>query len=77
MQVLIHKLRGAAEAAVVTLFALLLFSCANAQDKQAANQANVVKDPDAANKNEGQLPWNKQESWETQGSNLSGITDRR
>ncbi len=46
-----------------------LISCASQKEQVA-----VVKDPDA--KPESQLPWNKQEKWET-GGQLSGITDRR
>jgi hypothetical protein len=46
-----------------------LVSCASQKDQVA-----IVNDPDA--KPESQLPWNKQEKWET-GSQLSGITDRR
>ena len=46
-----------------------LISCASQKDQVA-----VVNDPDA--KPESQLPWNKQEKWET-GGPLAGITDRR
>src|SRR6266481_2659790 len=34
----------------------------------------LVDDPDA--KKESQIPWNKQEKWETQGQ-FAGMTDRR
>jgi outer membrane biogenesis lipoprotein LolB len=34
----------------------------------------LVDDPDA--KKESQLPWNKQEKWESEGQ-LSGMSDRR
>ena len=47
--------------------ALIFVSCAH--EKPA-----LVDDPDS--KHEGQMPWNKQEKWETQGQ-MSGITDRR
>ena len=47
--------------------AALFLSCAH--EKPA-----LVDDPDS--KHEGQMPWNKQEKWETQGQ-MSGITDRR
>ena len=47
--------------------ALVFVSCAH--EKPA-----LVDDPDS--KHEGQMPWNKQEKWETQGQ-MSGITDRR
>jgi uncharacterized lipoprotein YajG len=45
----------------------LLASCAT--QKEVA----IVHDPDA--KAEGEMPWNKQEKWET-GGQLSGMTDR-
>jgi hypothetical protein len=35
----------------------------------------LVDDPDS--KKEGALPWNKQESWETQGQLQAGATDHR
>jgi hypothetical protein len=56
---------------VVLLFAAAtgLVSCASQKDQVA-----IVKDPDA--KPESQLPWNKQEKWETAGP-LANITDRR
>ena len=47
--------------------AALLSSCAH--EKPA-----LVEDPDS--KHESQMPWNKQEKWETQGQ-MAGITDRR
>ena len=47
--------------------AAIFVSCAH--EKPA-----LVDDPDT--KHEGQMPWNKQEKWETQGQ-MSGITDRR
>jgi hypothetical protein len=49
-------------------FAIMAVSCAH--EKPA-----LVEDPDS--KHEGQMPWNRQEKWETQGGQLSGITDRR
>jgi len=72
----IRKLLKPLGAALLLTAAFSLASCANTSDRQAENQQKLVKDPDKA-KNEGQLPWNRQEAWETQGSNLSGITDRR
>jgi hypothetical protein len=47
----------------------LLVSCATEKPKPA-----LVDDPDAAR--ESQIPWNKQEKWETQGQ-FAGMTDRR
>ncbi|HXM74156.1 MAG TPA: hypothetical protein VN904_02685 [Chthoniobacterales bacterium] len=44
-------------------------SCASQKE-----QVGIVNDPDA--KPESQLPWNKQEKWET-GGQLANITDRR
>lgn len=52
---------------LVLVAAALFVSCAH--EKPA-----LVNDPDA--QHEGQMPWNKQEKWETQGQ-MSGITDRR
>jgi hypothetical protein len=46
-----------------------LASCAT--DKSSAR---LVSDPDE--RHESQLPWNKQESWET-GGQFAGMTDRR
>jgi outer membrane biogenesis lipoprotein LolB len=40
----------------------------------AAEKPALVDDPDS--KHESQMPWNKQEKWETQGQ-MAGITDRR
>ena len=51
-------------------FGVILFA-ACAKDKPA-----LVSDPDA--KKEGALPWNQQESWETQGQFQQGAgTDHR
>lgn len=47
----------------------LLISCATEKPKPA-----LVDDPDAGR--ESQIPWNKQEKWETQGQ-FAGMTDRR
>jgi hypothetical protein len=49
--------------------AFTLVSCASQKEQVA-----LVNDPDA--KHESQLPWNKQEKWETGGA-LAGMTDRR
>ena len=56
--------------AAVLLFAsaTLMVSCATQKD------VALVKDPDA--KPEGQLPWNKQEKWET-GGQFANFSDRR
>jgi len=47
----------------------LLAGCATQKPKPA-----LVDDPDAAT--ESQIPWNKQEKWETQGQ-FANMTDRR
>lgn len=47
----------------------LMISCATEKPKPA-----LVDDPDAAA--ESQIPWNKQEKWETQGQ-FAGMTDHR
>jgi hypothetical protein len=49
--------------------AAMFVSCASQKERGA-----VVDDPDA--KHESQIPWNKQEKWETGGS-LQNMTDRR
>jgi hypothetical protein len=46
----------------------LLVSCASQRDQV------LVSDPDA--KKESQIPWNRQEKWESQGA-MGNITDRR
>jgi outer membrane biogenesis lipoprotein LolB len=48
---------------------MALVACATQKSTPA-----LVDDPDA--KKESQIPWNKQEKWESQGQ-LAGITDRR
>jgi outer membrane biogenesis lipoprotein LolB len=48
---------------------LFLGACATQKDPPA-----LVSDPDA--KKESQIPWNKQEKWESEGQ-LSGMSDRR
>ena len=47
----------------------LLAGCATEKPKPA-----LVDDPDAGR--ESQIPWNKQEKWETQGQ-FANMTDRR
>ena len=51
---------------------LFLGACATQKDPPA-----LVSDPDA--KKESQIPWNKQEKWESEGQygGLSGMSDRR
>lgn len=57
-------------AAVLLLAATtILASCASQKERVA-----LVNDPDA--KQEGTLPWNKQEKWET-GSQFANMTDHR
>jgi hypothetical protein len=48
---------------------MALVACATEKPRVA-----LVDDPDA--KKESQIPWNKQEKWETQGQ-FAGMTDRR
>ena len=57
-------------AVILLLAAAISFVSCASQKEQAA----IVNDPDA--KPESQLPWNKQEKWET-GGQLANITDRR
>jgi outer membrane biogenesis lipoprotein LolB len=49
--------------------ALFLSACATEKPAPA-----LVSDPDA--KRESQLPWNKQEKWESEGQ-FAGMSDRR
>jgi hypothetical protein len=49
--------------------AVMLVSCASQKEPVA-----LVKDPDAHN--ESQIPWNKQEKWET-GAQMAGMTNTR
>jgi len=57
-------------AGVLLLAAASAFvSCASQKE-----QVRLVNDPDE--RPESQIPWNKQEKWETQGQ-FAGITDRR
>jgi hypothetical protein len=58
-------------AAAFLLAATTVFvSCASQKE-----QVGLVNDPDA--KPESQMPWNKQEKWETNGGALANMTDRR
>ena len=56
------------------VFAFFLLGAATLFVSCAHEQPALVDDPDS--KHEGQMPWNKQEKWETQGQ-MGGITDRR
>jgi hypothetical protein len=56
------------------IFNLLLLVGAAIFVSCAHEKPALVDDPDS--KHEGQMPWNKQEKWETSGQ-MSGITDRR
>jgi hypothetical protein len=58
-----------------TISALLLLAGCMAFAACATQKPQVlVDDPDA--KKESQIPWNKQEQWETQGQ-FANMTDRR
>jgi hypothetical protein len=65
MQGRIRKLKALFLLVVASTFV----SCASQKE-----QVSIVQDPDA--KHESQIPWNKQEKWETQAA-MGGITDRR
>ena len=56
--------------ALLLVVAGLLASCASQKENVA-----LVKDPDA--KPEGAMPWNKQEKWETGGTQFANMTDHR
>jgi len=55
--------------ALLLVAAGLMVSCASQKENVA-----LVKDPDA--KQEGVMPWNKQEKWET-GGQFSNFSDHR
>lgn len=65
----IRKYKARFVALSLGMGASLLISCASEKEQVA-----LVKDPD--DKPASQIPWNKQEKWETQ-NQLGGITDRR
>jgi hypothetical protein len=65
MQVRIRNIK----ALFLLVLTLTFVSCASQKEN-----VTVVQDPDA--KKESQIPWNRQEKWETQAA-LGGITDRR
>jgi hypothetical protein len=53
---------------------LLLAACVAFVGCATEKKVALVDDPDA--KKESQIPWNKQEKWETQ-SQFTGMTDHR
>jgi hypothetical protein len=57
-----------------SLFGFFLIASCAVFVSCAHEKPALVDDPDS--KHEGQMPWNKQEKWETQGQ-MAGITDRR
>ena len=65
----IRRLRRPIAALLLLTAAGTLISCASQKHDVA-----LVKDPDA--KPEGQMPWNKQEKWET-GGQFANMTDHR
>jgi hypothetical protein len=65
----IRKQKGKISALLMIAGTSMLISCANQKDRVA-----LVNDPDA--KPEGQMPWNKQEKWET-GGQFANMTDHR
>ena len=59
-----------------TISVLLLFvGCVAFVGCATKKEVALVDDPDA--KKESQMPWNKQEKWETQQSTFTGMTDHR
>jgi hypothetical protein len=65
----IRNLKRSGSALLLLAGAMIFVSCASQKEQVA-----LVNDPDA--KHESQLPWNKQEKWETGGA-LANMTDRR
>ena len=66
----IRKLRKPIASALLLAALGTLVSCASQKDHVA-----LVKDPDA--KQEGALPWNRQEKWEGGGPQFANMTDHR
>jgi len=54
---------------------LLLAGCVAFVGCAAEKTVALVNDPDA--KSESQIPWNKQEKWESEQGQFSGMTDHR
>jgi hypothetical protein len=65
----ILKLRTIVVPVLLCAFVVALTSCATTQKNTA-----LVRDPD--DHHDSQIPWNKQEPWET-GGQFAGATDRR
>jgi uncharacterized lipoprotein YajG len=65
----IRKHRREVAALLLLAGATMLVSCATQKEHVA-----LVNDPDA--KPESQMPWNKQEKWET-GGQFANMTDKR
>ncbi len=65
----IRKLRPSIASTLLLVAAGTLISCATQKEHVA-----LVKDPDA--KAEGEMPWDKQEKWET-GGQFANMTDHR
>jgi hypothetical protein len=64
----IRNLRTIVVPVLLCAFVVGMSSCAT--QKETA----LVRDPD--DRHDSQIPWNKQERWETQGQ-FAGMTDRR
>jgi hypothetical protein len=64
----VHNLRRIVIPVLLCAFVVTMTSCAT--HKETA----LVQDPD--DHHDSQLPWNKQEKWET-GGQFQGMTDRR
>jgi hypothetical protein len=64
----IRNLRTIVVPVLLCAFVVGMSSCAT--QKETA----LVRDPD--DRHDSQIPWNKQEKWETQGQ-FAGMTDRR
>jgi hypothetical protein len=66
----IRKLRRPIASIILLAAAGTLISCASQKQSVA-----LVNDPDA--KPESQMPWDKQEKWETGGDQFANLTDHR
>ena len=64
----VRNLRTIVVAVLLCAFVAGMTSCATQKDTALVNDPN--------NRHDSLIPWNKQESWETQGQ-FAGMTDRR
>ena len=64
----VHNLRAIVVPVLLCAFVVAMTSCATQKDTALVKDSN--------DRHDSLIPWNKQESWETQGQ-FAGMTDRR